>query len=103
MEFDRWRVSWLKGTRLQYRYYKTDYSAIKKHIQNLYNAGIFGGAMLCFKMKEYDSFVPVGGCDSLLGLTHRPVFLGKPREYWEKMIAQVKHEIREHGGQKDAR
>ena len=93
MKFDRWRVSWLKGTKLQYRYYKTDYPAIKKHIQNLTQGGIFGGALLCFKMKEYDSFVSVGGCDSLLGLTHRREFLGKSREYWNELIARAKAEI----------
>jgi len=98
MKFDKWRVSWLKGTRLQYRYYKTDYPAIKKHIQNLSKGGILGGALLSFKMKEYDSFTSVDGCDSLLGLTHRPNFLGKSRGYWEDLIIKAKNEILKDGG-----
>jgi len=92
-EFDKWRVSWLEGNRMQYRYYRTDYKAIKHHLNNLRKSGVFGGAMLAFRIKGYNSFAPVGGCDSILGLTHGVTFLGKTREYWEKLIQRAKKEI----------
>ena len=100
MKFDKWRVSWLQGNRLQYRYYRDDFRAIEHHIKNLKKYGVFGGAMLAFRLKGYDGFVPVGGCDSLLGLTHRVEFLGKKREYWENLIQKAKN-VHLNGGQED--
>jgi len=94
MSFDRWRVSNIENNRMRHRYYKNDYSAIKQHVTNLRKYGVFGGSQLMFRLKGYNSFVPVGGCDSLLGLTHNSIFLYKPKEYWEKLIQKAKEETR---------
>jgi len=93
-EFDKWRVTWFEGNRKQFKYYKDDVKAINHHIKNLKTYGSFlSGAGLAFRIKGYASFAPVGGCDCLLGLTHRVSFLGKPREYWEKLIQDGKKMI----------
>ena len=89
-----WRVSWCEGTKRRYAYYKDDYKAILRHIKNLKTIGIFYGASLCFRDKKFsDAYVPIGGCDSLLGLTYHANRFGKPKEYWEGLIKKAKTEI----------
>ena len=96
----KWRVRWCVGRRFQHRYYDDDYKAIKRHILNLKKFGIFGGAMLDFKVPKAGNmgytgvnYLKVGGNDSLLGLVHNPHFLGKPKEYWKSLIEKAMSEI----------
>ena len=89
--FDKWRVTWIEGDHKKFKYYKADDKAINHHIKNMVKYGAFlSGAELAFRIKGYTGFVPVGGCDCLLGLTHRGEFLGKPRVYWENLIREAK-------------
>ncbi len=97
----KWRVSWLIGNRFQYRYYDTDYAALLKHIENLHRYGIMGGARLHFRAAFYGdpsggvNYLPVGGCDFLLGLTYRLTFLGRSKESWEDLITKARAEGKE--------
>ena len=93
----KWRVDWLVGTRFQYRYYDDDYKAIKKHIENLRKYGL--GSRLNFRAPKAGqlgvqlNYLVVGGTDSLLGLTSPPTFLGKPREYWARLVKKAIEEV----------
>lgn len=89
-----WRVSWCEGTLRKYRYYKDDFKAILHHIKNLKTFGIFYGASLCFRDRKFsNAYVPIGGCDSLLGLTYHASRFGKPKEYWVGLIQKAKTEV----------
>ena len=89
-----WRVGWFEGNRRKYRYYKTDYRALKKHIENLTKYGwLLSGCTLGFKVKGYFSYAPVGGNDSILGLTYGTSFLGKPRSYWKALYQKIRDEV----------
>lgn len=91
-----WRVGWFERNKRKYRYYKTDYHAIKKHLENGKKYGLFeGGCTLDFRVKGYFSFVPVGGCDHILGLTYGTKFLGKPKEYWQSLLQKIREEIQD--------
>lgn len=96
----KWRVTHYEGTRNKYYYTNDDFKAIKRHIENLGKHGLFGGARLYFRIPDYkrvgllNYYLPVGGCDCLLGLTYRPSFLGKSKEYWEGLIKKAKAEVR---------
>ena len=89
-----WRVGWFEENRRKYRYYKTDYRALKKHIENLSKYGwLLSGCSLCFKVKGYFSYAQVGGNDSLLGLTYGTSFLGKSKEYWKSLMLKIRDEV----------
>ena len=95
----QWRVGWFERDRQKYRYFKTDYYALKKHLENLRKYGaLLGGCSLEFKIERYASYCPVGGCDNLLGLTYGTKFLGKPKAYWSTLIAKAKSDLQSNNG-----
>jgi len=90
-----WRVGWFERNKRKYRYYKTDYHALKKHLDNTRIYGSFlGGCSLSFKIKGYYDYAMVGGCDCILGLTYGTRFLGKPKEYWQSLLKKIRDEFR---------
>lgn len=103
----KWRVTHFVRNRTKYYYTDDDFKAIKRHIENLVTYGIFGGARLFFRVPYYKQvgitnfYLPVGGCDCLLGLTYRRKFLDKPKEYWESLIKKAKAEVRRSDSKKE--